>query len=403
MRPQARVPAIFALAAFLLMSTTALADEEVPAEPHEQTDEQADDATETDGPVIDLPDRYDPSATSDGQATGSTTRTTIGGYGEFEYTDVEGPGGRSFDFHRFVLFFGHHFNDQIRFHSDVEIEHAEVVEMEQAFIGYEVIDGLEVRAGLQLVPVGLTNLLHEPSLYHGAIRPRVDKVIIPTTWRELAGGLYWSPNDWLTVEGYIMSSLAATGFSDSSGIRSGRQAVSKALGNDIAFAARASVEPVLGLTLALSGYLGWADQGEIGESVQVSIVEADVRYVGHGIEARAELASISVGESEAVSAAVGDTVGSQMFGWFVEAGYDVLDSLDCTHAIIPFARFEQYNTHASVEGALTANDDFDRSDLTFGLTYRPIRTVSLKFDYTLADSAGEDIDDQWDLGLGWMF
>ncbi|MEO1963353.1 MAG: porin, partial [Cycloclasticus sp.] len=42
-------------------------------------------------------------------------KTTLGGYGELHYNNLSGKGGASdkdeVDFHRFVLFFGHEFND----------------------------------------------------------------------------------------------------------------------------------------------------------------------------------------------------------------------------------------------------------------------------------------------------
>jgi hypothetical protein len=46
-------------------------------------------------------------------------KTSIGGYGELHYNNLSGKGGASdkdeIDFHRFVLFFGHEFTDDIRF------------------------------------------------------------------------------------------------------------------------------------------------------------------------------------------------------------------------------------------------------------------------------------------------
>jgi len=72
-------------------------------------------------------------------------RTTIGGYGELHYNNLDGSGGKSdkkeIDLHRFVLYFGHEFTDDIRFFSEVEYEHGVAgddqvgeVEIEQAFV-----------------------------------------------------------------------------------------------------------------------------------------------------------------------------------------------------------------------------------------------------------------------------
>ena len=57
-------------------------------------------------------------------------KTTFGGYGEMHYSSLENQrdGGKAdkdeLDLHRFVLYFGHQFDDDLRFYSEFEIEHA---------------------------------------------------------------------------------------------------------------------------------------------------------------------------------------------------------------------------------------------------------------------------------------
>ena len=67
-------------------------------------------------------------ATESAVKSASTSKTTIGGYGEMHYNNLEGQNGAAdkdeMDFHRFVLFFGHEFNDRLRFFSEFELEHA---------------------------------------------------------------------------------------------------------------------------------------------------------------------------------------------------------------------------------------------------------------------------------------
>ena len=57
-----------------------------------------------------------------------SNKTTIGGYGELHYNNLrnDGPKGNKdeMDFHRFVLFINHEFNDRMRFVSELEIEHS---------------------------------------------------------------------------------------------------------------------------------------------------------------------------------------------------------------------------------------------------------------------------------------
>ena len=94
--------------------------------------------------------------------SGSTNNTTVGGYGELHYNNTSnGESGaarkekRELDLHRFVLFVNHEFNDDIRFFSEFEIEHAIAgdgkvgeVEVEQAYVQIDLNDNMKVNAGV---------------------------------------------------------------------------------------------------------------------------------------------------------------------------------------------------------------------------------------------------------------
>jgi len=57
-----------------------------------------------------------------------TSKTKIGGYGEVHYNNLENDNATgtidAVDFHRFVMFTGHQFTDNIRFFSELELEHS---------------------------------------------------------------------------------------------------------------------------------------------------------------------------------------------------------------------------------------------------------------------------------------
>ena len=55
-------------------------------------------------------------------STSTQSKYKFGGYGELHYGNTDS--GNSIDFHRFVLFNGYDFNDQTRFYSELEVEHA---------------------------------------------------------------------------------------------------------------------------------------------------------------------------------------------------------------------------------------------------------------------------------------
>jgi hypothetical protein len=71
--------------------------------------------------------------------------------------------------------------------------------MEQAYIEHTLKNGLNFRAGLQIVPIGLINEYHEPPVFYGMERNNVETKIIPSTWREIRFWAKWKHNGRYTV------------------------------------------------------------------------------------------------------------------------------------------------------------------------------------------------------------
>ena len=146
---------------------------------------------------------------------------SIGGYGEALYenfAEKSQDGSLSdnddrIDFLRAVLYLGYKFDDHWVLNTEIEYEHAVAaadsggeVAVEFAYVDYMHSAALNGRAGLVLVPMGLINELHEPTAFLGARRPDVERLILPTTWRELGGGVYGNTGP-LSYRGYVTSSL----------------------------------------------------------------------------------------------------------------------------------------------------------------------------------------------------
>jgi len=155
------------------------------------------------------------------------SKTTVGGYGELHY-DMEGDG--KLDFHRFIVYFKHVFNDQWSLMSEVEIEHNMVgssevlgykggyVAMEQAHLNYW-NGSWGFKGGVLLIPAGITNEYHEPPTFMSVERPEYNKYIIPTTWFDNGFSFYGTRGDlnWnFTMTGDM------NGDEIGDGIRSGR-------------------------------------------------------------------------------------------------------------------------------------------------------------------------------------
>ena len=75
----------------------------------------------------------------------------------------------------------------------------------------------------------------------------------------------------------------------------------------------------------------------------------------------------------------GADLGEQMMGYYIEAGYDLLHGKE--QALIPFVRYENYNTQHKMASGYTANKAYDRQDLFVGLSYHLAKGAVVKFDY----------------------
>ena len=359
-------------------------------------------------------------------------KTSVGGYGELHlniFKPEDTPARARLDMHRLVLFIAHNFNDRFRFYTELELEHAFVAEaggvavpgsfgIEQAFIDWRLLKGtseaLYFRGGVILVPMGIINQWHEPPIFHGVERPLVDRVIIPTTWREGGVGVWGEPIEGLRYEFYVMSGLDASGFSGSSGLRGGRLQITQATLNGPAFTGRLEWEPTLGMVLGVAPYFGLAGPRELDVNVRVGGAAADWRIRRKGFESRALIAYFHVSDTDALrTIPAGGTdpvsdVGENLFGVYGEIAYNVIYYVDTPMELLPFVRLDYYDT------------TFEESDPAFdlpaflvptvGLSYRPIQQVVFKFDYQFVRASSVDNpanavtnENRWNVGLGWMF
>ena len=339
--------------------------------------------------------------------------TTVGGYGELHYNEPEGSAKGQLDFHRFVIYLGHEFNEWISFTSEVELEHAVVsneentgeLAVEQAYLELRPFERYGFRAGIVLAPVGLVNQYHEPPTFNGVERPNFHKSLVPSTWREAGAGVFGNPLDNLSFHLYTLAGFAADGFSAKDGLRGGRQLALHASTADMGLTGRVDYMPVNGLAVGASFYTGGSTHGvDSLESGNVSMLAADLRYsVGH-FQLRTEAVLISVGDADRINSAFGRSVADEMSGWYAEAAYDVLPHLtDTAQRLLLFARYEVINTQASTTG-FDPIAKYDRTETTIGLTWLPVSSVVLKADYQLFGNAStDDPTGQFNAGIGYAF
>jgi hypothetical protein len=317
--------------------------------------------------------------------------TSIGGYGELHYNNLDSK--KELDFTRFVLFFGHRFSDTIRFHSEVELEHSVAssdsgdpgeVELEQAYLDFDLNDHHTARAGVFLVPVGIINETHEPPTFYGVERNPVETYIIPTTWWEGGGGLNGELAPGWRYDAAITSGLnVPTSGADAFNIRDGRQQVAEADAEKLAYTARLRWTGMAGVEL--SGTVNYQDdvtQGALGVSATLLEAHAVVNQGPFGM--RVLYATWHL-DGSAPKASGRD----YQNGWYVEPSYKI------TPQVGVFARYNEWDN--------AAGDSIDSksTQTNVGINYWPHENVVLKAD--IQQQGGVADDNGFNLGIGYQF
>ncbi len=328
-------------------------------------------------------------ASSSTSGNGWWDKTSVGGYGELHYNSKDG--NDEIDFHRFVLYFGHEFNDSVRFFSELELEHALAgegkngeIELEQAWIEMDINDNHRVRAGLDILPIGIVNVTHEPNTFYGVERSEVEKRIIPATWWEAGIGLNGE-----LAPGWNYDVVLHSGLSTTSNIRSGRQKVSQANADHPATTARLRYTGVPGLELSGSfQYQSDITAGATTDANSATLFEGHVDYKHNsGLGLRALYAQWDLDTQ--LSIAGDDT----QYGYYIEPAYRFPVSLIPGEMGI-FARWSE----------LDYGNTKEEERIGAGFNYWPTSQVAFKFDYTNIDDVDANTSTSTlNLGLGYQF
>lgn len=341
-----------------------------------------------------------------------TNGVTIGGYGEINYNQPEGGNG-TLDVQRLVMLFGYKFNDRVQFVTEIEFEHVKEVFVEQAFLQYSLNNNVNLRGGLMLVPMGIVNEYHEPTTFNGVDRPSVDKSIVPTTWREIGVGVQGRFNEIsLGYQAYLFNGFKSVNagkvLGGSNGLRNGRQKGAESTINTPNVSGKLDYYGIPGLRMGLSGYFGRTQAEDAvdmleGADVGISMVGMDARYAYQRFTARGQFIHASISDTEAYNTLNTADLGSALQGWYLEGAYNLLP-LTKQQQLFAFARYEDYDTHASVEGGLIRNDSYNRNEWTFGLSYKVAPGAVVKADYQVKDNAAAtSAKNQLNVGIGVWF
>ena len=338
---------------------------------------------------------------------------SIAGYGEMLYENYSSDKTSQFDYLRAILYAGYRFNDKFIFNSEIEVEHAKEIFVEFAYVDYLATPNFGLRAGMLLVPMGLVNEFHEPTVFIGAERPVTENKIIPTTWRENGGGFYGAFEN-VAFRAYVVNGFNGANFS-SGGLRGGRQKGGKALANDMAFTGRLDVTPTPGVFFGGSFYTGGSGQGQVMDDagrnygVRTSIFDVHAQAQVRGVDFRALFARAGLDDTSMLNQVLGlegrSGVAEKMQGGYVQFGYDVLSQAPAAGgvALTPYLRYEKVDTHTALAAGFTRDPGKNNTYTTFGVELKPIPGIVLKVDHMWVSNSVDSGVNQFNFSVGYAF
>jgi len=376
------------------------------------------------------------------------SRLTIGGYGEavysrnfysnnpyrYMYPDryKGAQGNGQVDLPHTVIFLGYDFGKGWTMGSEIEFEHGGVeasievegdeaieveheierggeVFLEQFWLQKSIASYLNVRAGMIIVPIGLTNAHHEPDKFFTVYRPEGESTILPCTWHQVGISLWGNVGGW-KYEAQLLPGLNSRLFNNSGWI-SGASAspYEYTVANDLAGSLRIDNYSFKNLRLGLSGYMGGVDNDAYPRVINASGIASkgtkgtvfigsfDFEYKGKSVVARgnadygyltnaAAIGSSNKNSDNSTFSPYQHTfVGEQAMAFGAEVGYDIFTKIDKMSSrgqkLYVFTRAEYYDSY------IPAKDQTDymwtnKTRYAVGVNWCPISEIIIKAEYS---------------------
>ena len=233
------------------------------------------------------------------------------------------------------------------------------------------------------------NEYHEPTIFNGVNRPTIANALYPSTWREIGAGFAGNlPNAAIRYQLYAvngpMSYNNGAQLDGSKPLRGARQKGAQVTMTAPDLSAKVNYYGIKGMDIGLAGYLGNTEstlfEGVNRDSVNqmatadssiigIQMVGLDFRYQAKKFQAKGELFFSNFTNTRAYNAFTSEDIGSSMFGYYGEIGYDISEILGIKKRFVPFVRYSEYNTHTTVNSTMSANASYDRNVLTTGFSY----------------------------------
>ena len=373
-----------------------------------------------------------------------TSRLSVGGYGEANFTrnyysdhvsrysqpeeHKNDPSHGRLDIPHAVIYLGYDFGKGWSFGTEIEFEHGGAgiayekedeeggeweqetekggeVELEQFWLQKSFAPWANIRVGHIVVPVGLNNAHHEPLSYFTVYRPEGENTIMPSTWHQ-TGVSFWGRAGKFRYEAQFLGGLNADQFTNVGWIHKGHKSPMEFdVANKYAAALRIDNYSIPGLRIGLSGYYGHSigntypnDANGTGATYQgkVAIGAIDFTYNAHNWIVRGQADYGYLGDAEELKYMYNRLnskspykhsafVSGNAYAVGIEAGYNIFSQIQCMRQqgerLYLFGRYEAYNPYASDTKGVSY-DYTAVKRMAVGLNYHPIRQIVIKAEYS---------------------
>lgn len=290
---------------------------------------------------------------------------------------------------------------------ETEIERGGEVALEQFHITRLFHRSLNLRLGHFIVPIGQNNAHHEPINFFGASRPEGETTILPSTWHETGIELFGTFGHRTLTFDYqaqVVSGLNANGFDRNTWAGNAKQGIFEEENFTCpALVARIDYRGLKGLRIGGAMYYcanvgANADKSQtyngIGKT-PVRIYNLEAQYKNQWLETRTNIVWGSLTNSAAISAKNTKLSNKSPYSRLTpiahhaiaagcEVGLNIKALTRRPHfpALIPFARYEYYNSQHEVLSPYTAEDRCKVNLWNAGINYRILPGLVAKLDYT---------------------
>lgn len=376
----------------------------------------------------------------------AASRLTIGGYGEatvthgfysnnpyrYMYPDrfTASNGFSQVDLPHVVVMMGYDFGSGWTMGTEIEFEHGGVeaaieVEGDEAIeVEHEIERGGEVyleqfwlqkswskaanlRAGMIIVPIGLTNNRHEPDGFFTVFRQEAESTILPCTWHQIGLSFWGRTGDW-RYEAQLLPGLNSRFFNNSGWIAGGSASPYEyTVANEPAGALRLDNYSLKGMRVGLSAYAGGTYNDAYPNSSSTNAVRGiayvaalDFEFKSAHVIARgnfdygylANAANIGTSNKNSDNSTFSPYqhtfVGEQAWAFGHEVGFDVLSYGANAHGrqLFVFGRLDRFDSFVPAAG----QTDYlwaDRTVYSLGINYRPIPQIIVKAQASYAKMA----------------